>query len=54
MAARELAAIAKENGEGLDPAVAAIASVSLDAPAATRRRRPPTTAPAAAPNPTTG
>jgi hypothetical protein len=54
MAARELADIASKNGERLDPAVAAIASVSLEAPAASRRRRPPATAPAAAPNPTTG
>ena len=54
MAARELAAIAKENGEGVDAAVAAIASVSLEAPASSRRRRPSGTAPATAPHPTTG
>jgi hypothetical protein len=54
MAARELAAIAKENGEGVDPAVAAIASVSLEAPVASGRRRPSATAPATAPHPTTG
>jgi hypothetical protein len=54
MAARELAAIAKETGEGLDPAVAAIASVSLEAAARSGGRRPSTAAPARAPHPTTG
>ena len=54
MAARELAAIAKENGEQVDAAVAAIASVSLEAPVAARGRRPSATAPATAPRPTTG
>ena len=54
MAARELADIASKNGERVDAAVAAIASVSLEAPPASRRRRPPTAAPATAPNPTTG
>ena len=54
MAARELADIAREHGKGVDPAVAAIAAVSLEAPVASRRRRPPNAAPATAPNPTTG
>lgn len=54
MAARELAEIAKENGERVDAAVAAIASVSLEAPAASGRSRPSATAPATAPHPTTG
>jgi len=54
MAARELAQIAKENGQPVDPAVAAIAAVDLERPAASRRPRPPATAPATAPHPTTG
>jgi hypothetical protein len=54
MAARELADIASKKGERVDAAVAAIASVSLEPPTSSPRRRPPTTAPATAPNPTTG
>jgi hypothetical protein len=54
MAARELADIATQNGEHVDAAVAAIASVSLDGPAASRRGRPSAAAPATAPHPTAG
>jgi len=54
MAARELADIATKNGEHVDPAVAAIASVSLDGPAAARRARPSAATPATSPHPTTG
>ena len=54
MAARELAEIATKNGERVDAAVAAIASVSLDGHAASRRDRPPAATPATLPHPTTG
>ncbi len=54
MAARELAEIATKNGERVDPAVEAIAAVSLDGQAASRRGRPPAATPATSPHPTTG
>lgn len=54
MAARELAEIATENGDRVDSAIAAIAAVSLEAPAGSRRRRPPAATPATSPHPTTG
>ena len=54
MAARELAEIARKNGERVDPAVEAIAAVSLDGPAASRPGRPPSATPATSPHPTTG
>jgi hypothetical protein len=54
MAARELAEIAAKNGERVDAAVAAIASVSLDGRAASREGRRPAATPATSPHPTTG
>jgi hypothetical protein len=54
MAARELLDIARERGNPPDPAVAAIAGVSLDGLSPTPVPHHPSAAPATSPHPSTG